>query len=747
MTFTTALVVFSLVSFCSVTEVAAIPRPLMQGVAREQKMLYEHMDMNKLANEFQLIDPSMITDNLRYGKAQADGKDYWVKPLIGAGGLTINNDDVVNVQYYSSSPNDSDWIAAFSPALTNYTTKVPVKFGMANISPDYMNTGQGTLQFNFTNLRADISFYFFSNGLKHPIAENSTVDQPDLFVDFSNYNEPLRPRMVPTGDYDKFQLLWSSNNSANPIVKWGTTPGAYNNEVDAETKYITQEDVCDGFGSKAAGVGWRDQGAIHTATLTGMSDLPAGSIIYYTFGDETITDGMSQEFLFNVPPQAGVAMDRPTTALLYCDLGRGGTDDAETWNAYGRPSINTTMSAAAMVNQGDVDVVFHGGDISYACGYEAVWDFFLDQLSPVASRVLYLTTVGNHESDWPNSASLYNTTDSGGECGVMTQGLIPMPAPATTDKPWWSYDVGLVHFVGMSTEHNFTECSEQYAFLEEDLRSVDRTVTPWIIFNGHRAMYVSSDFGYPYVPANISYSDGAVQQQLIENIEPLLYKYKVNAGFWGHNHVFQRQGALYNSTVVANSETIQNADGDDVALYAEPQATVQLVLGNAGANFSWNAVDPAPAWNEVTANFYGYSIVKAYNASYLTWDTVDSQTATGDVVRDRVVITQDPANLAQPWVLPDTEAFSSMPEPALAVCSNIAPVNPDVAPSSDSTDPVLSATVSAIIIIVAIAALGGVFWYVRVQEKAASDGHNKGNLIYPAGSVNKNPLIQEDIVE
>ena len=58
-------------------------------------------------------------------------------------------------------------------------------------------------------------------------------------------------------------------------------------------------------------------------------------------------------------------------------------------------------------------------------------------LSPVSGSVLYLSTVGNHETDWPNSASYYTGTDSGGECGVATTRLLPMPEPATTDEPWY----------------------------------------------------------------------------------------------------------------------------------------------------------------------------------------------------------------------------------------------------------------------------------------------------------------------
>jgi hypothetical protein len=33
--------------------------------------------------------------------------------------------------------------------------------------------------------------------------------------------------------------------------------------------------------------------------------------------------------------------------------------------------------------------------------------------------------------------------------------------------------------------------------IKKDLASVDRTVTPWIVFGAHRPMYVSSNYGGP----------------------------------------------------------------------------------------------------------------------------------------------------------------------------------------------------------------------------------------------------------
>ena len=57
----------------------------------------------------------------------------------------------------------------------------------------------------------------------------------------------------------------------------------------------------------------------------------------------------------------------------------------------------------------------------------------------------------------------------------------------------YSYDFGLVHFIMMSTEHNFEPNSRQYKWLENDLKKIDRKKTPWVIFGGHRAMYASQD--------------------------------------------------------------------------------------------------------------------------------------------------------------------------------------------------------------------------------------------------------------
>jgi hypothetical protein len=60
-------------------------------------------------------------------------------------------------------------------------------------------------------------------------------------------------------------------------------------------------------------------------------------------------------------------------------------------------ALSVIKAIANEVNSNNVNSVFHIGDISYATGFLAEWDFFMHLISPVASRVSYMTAIGNHE--------------------------------------------------------------------------------------------------------------------------------------------------------------------------------------------------------------------------------------------------------------------------------------------------------------------------------------------------------------
>ena len=83
------------------------------------------------------------------------------------------------------------------------------------------------------------------------------------------------------------------------------------------------------------------------------------------------------------------------------------------------------------------------------------------------------------------SPGIFNNSDSGGECAIPHYARFVMPRYGD-DKPWFGFDYGQVHFVVMSTEHDFYRGTEQYHWIKYHLAQVDRSVTPWLIFAGHR---------------------------------------------------------------------------------------------------------------------------------------------------------------------------------------------------------------------------------------------------------------------
>ena len=171
-------------------------------------------------------------------------------------------------------------------------------------------------------------------------------------------------------------VTWSSNSSSSPVVLWGVQRGQYINTAYGSTRKLLRGDMC---GYPANGPGWRDLGEIHTASMEGLLSY-SGMTLYYVCGD-VFTGLYSKEYSFRVPPAPGTQPPgRPTTIALFQDLGYSSLDTAATWGEYSKAPIYTVMALGDEVARGNIDAVFHGGDISYSNGCLAVWDFFLVNL-------------------------------------------------------------------------------------------------------------------------------------------------------------------------------------------------------------------------------------------------------------------------------------------------------------------------------------------------------------------------------
>lgn len=264
----------------------------------------------------------------------------------------------------------------------------------------------------------------------------------------------------------------------------------------------------------------------------------------------------------------------------------------------------------------DLASVHHFGDISYARGAAHVWDGWFDMIQPMSTRVPLMVAVGNHEydhteggegkdpsgvltghgymPDWGNYGE-----DSGGECAVPTAKRFHMPSSSQFSNGvfWYSYDYATVHTVVISSEHDLSNGSPQYIFLKNDLASVDRSKTPWVILESHRPLYEGEGSG-------VWWKQHLVSQAMREELEDLLYAYDVDVVLAGHYHEYQR-----------------TCDG----LYRTRCGTrgpIHITVGSAGAKLD-DGFDLVNKWTDhFIKGEFGYGRITVPNNTHLHFEFV-----------------------------------------------------------------------------------------------------------------------------
>jgi len=357
---------------------------------------------------------------------------------------------------------------------------------------------------------------------------------------------------------------------AAATVKYGTTKGVYGNSTSGALRTY---DV----GLFGGWHGW--------VSDVSLKMLTPGTRYYYVVGDG---QHWSAEYSFVQPVQGGPA---PTVLVA---LGDQGTTIPVGFEVSARMSRDLA---------GDLpfDIVAHVGDLCYATmvfgdehEWELIWDEWGRQISDTSSVVPYMTTVGNHEK-------VYNFT------AYRSRFHMPGDIDGGQDNFWFSYSVGQIAFVSMSTEHPYEVGTPQYTFLEGELKrfNASRLTYPWIFVGGHRPLYSS---------AKIEYDQHCPGAHLQSVIEPLMIKYGVDVYLAGHMHTYERTHPCVNGSVVS----VPDKDG----VYSKPAAPLSLVLGTGGVFLSLDAwvEGQQPAWSGMrSGTHWGYGRLTAHNASVLEY--------------------------------------------------------------------------------------------------------------------------------
>ncbi|PAV61807.1 hypothetical protein WR25_26343 isoform A [Diploscapter pachys] len=386
-----------------------------------------------------------------------------------------------------------------------------------------------------------------------------------------------------SSDTSQMGVIWNTYVDARQSVKYGTDQGNLNmNSVDQQ-------------------IPWVYNGTTRYSHRAILNGLEPETTYYYQIED--------RKFSFKT-------MSKNPSSYKVCIFG-----DLGYWHG------NSTESIIRKGLNGEYDWILHLGDISYDLhtnnGQNG--DDFLNQLEPIISRVPYMVIAGNHEDDGANFTNY--------------QKRFLVPDNGFQDNQFYSFDLGPVHWVGVSTEnygfyyaYGQEPVFTQYNWLKNDLDKANknRANVPWIFSFQHRPFYCSNVNSYECQ----SFENRLVRTGWLDmpGLESLFLQYGMDMGFWGHEHSYER---FY---PVADRKYWNGSDA-----YHNPKAPVYVLTGSAGCHSPDAEFTDQPwPWSAARNNDYGYSIVTVSSTSMrLVQISIDKNENTVD----DFTITKDPGHV------------------------------------------------------------------------------------------------------
>jgi len=336
--------------------------------------------------------------------------------------------------------------------------------------------------------------------------------------------QPQQIHLQMTDDATVMNVVWATEGRSMGEVEW-------NGQTAPSSDYCYNHDM-----------------AFHMASMTGL--VPGEEVTY------RVNNGgdWSDEFAFT-------PIDSSADHFEWISIGDHG-DSSEAMDV-----------SEAIIADNKAQMVTVSGDIAYADGEQSAWDNWFNFQQDSMTSIPWVTAVGNHENEPGYGFTPYeHRFDSDGQIESETF--------------WYSRNVPGIHMVFMSTEHDYTSGSTQYSWLEQDLSSVNRDVTPFVIVYGHKPMYSSN-----------SYHGSEVE--LRAALETLYVEQGVDLVIAGHDHFYERTWPVAGETVVTNGM-------DD--RFARGYAPIHLVIGIAGRSAYEELDEPQPEWSAFRENStYGWT--------------------------------------------------------------------------------------------------------------------------------------------
>lgn len=343
---------------------------------------------------------------------------------------------------------------------------------------------------------------------------------------------------------------------------------AYGKNNDVLDNYMYGKSTSYNFTYTLNNPNYYQSGYIHHVLI---DDLEPNTQYFYICGD-FVNQIKSERLNFTTLPKIG---DHKQISFgVIGDLGQ--TKD----------SISTVNH---LLNDRSIRMILHAGDLSYADCNQPLWDSYGEIIEPLAKKIPWMVCAGNHEIE-------FNGTDYGGlytafekrykmpyikeaEFGEVLIGSefnpninFPYCTPSVFQSEYnfgnsfYSFESGSAHIIYLNPYSNTNYTSQQYNWLNNNLATVNRNNTPWVIVVMH----------CPWYSSNVKHYADTQTVLMRESMENLFYEYNVNIVFSGHVHAYERSYPVYkNKTDMYGPVYITigdggNLEGLDYKYYEQP---------------------------------------------------------------------------------------------------------------------------------------------------------------------------------
>ena len=189
------------------------------------------------------------------------------------------------------------------------------------------------------------------------------------------------------------------------------------------------------------------------------------------------------------------------------------------------------------------------GDFSY----DKTSTCWLNVMKPLES--ITKISIGNHEHESDNLLKSY----------LVHFGL---------SKQYYSFDINNVHVLTMATEEEYKPNSDQYYYVEDDLRkAANNPDIKWIVVTMHNPFFSS--------PSECNASNCEGDEDYRESFQPLFDKFGVDLVLQGHVHNYQRSLPLIFNQADSSKPSTTSISKTD---YKNPNGVIYAVVGTGGVN-------------------------------------------------------------------------------------------------------------------------------------------------------------------